>query len=125
MRLKVRPTGLYTYSDLAVVSGDPLFEDEHVDTLLNPALIVEILSPSTEAYDRGDKFAHYRRMESLREYVLVAQHRMLVERFTRQGDPWVLSAASEAGAGVELGSIGCMLPLGEVYERVEFPEAER
>ena len=121
MRVKVASTGMYTYPDLVVACGEPRFEDGQVDTLLDPTLIVEILSPTTEAYDRGDKFAHYRRMGSLQEYVLVAQHRMLVERFTRQGDAWAFSAVSEPGTVVELPSIGCTLALDEVYERVEFP----
>lgn len=126
MRVTVPSTGMYTYPDLVVACGEPRFEDGQVDTLLDPTLIVEILSPATEAYDRGDKFAHYRQVDSLREYVLVAQHRMLVERFTRQGDSWLLSVASEAGAVMELPSIGCTLPLDEIYERVEFPaDAER
>src|SRR5206468_6291774 len=74
MRVKVRPTGMYTYPDVVAVCGEPRFEDEQVDTLVNPAVIVEVLSPSTEAYDRGQKFAHYRKLESLTEYVLVAQN---------------------------------------------------
>ncbi|HEY0969717.1 MAG TPA: Uma2 family endonuclease [Gemmatimonadales bacterium] len=123
MRVKVPATGMYSYPDLVVACGEPRFEDEHVDTLLDPTLLVEILSPSTEAYDRGDKFAHYRRIESLREHVLVAQHRMLVERFTRQDDVWVLAAATDPDAVVELSSIGCTLRMREVYERVEFARA--
>jgi Uma2 family endonuclease len=73
MRVKVSPTGMYTYPDDVAVCGEARFEDSHMDTLLNPTVIVEVLSGSTEAYDRGEKFAHYRRLESLREYVLVAQ----------------------------------------------------
>src|SRR5689334_16365950 len=69
MRVKVSSTGMYTYPDIAALCGEPRLEDVHVDTLLNPDIIVEVLSPSTEAYDRGEKFAHYRRIESLREYV--------------------------------------------------------
>src|ERR1043166_9688652 len=73
IRLKVSPTGMYTYPDIVAVCGEARFEDKHVDTLLNPTVIVEVLSESTERYDRGEKFAHYRRLESLRAFVLVAQ----------------------------------------------------
>src|SRR5207302_11009756 len=86
MRVKVSDTGLYTYPDMVVVCGERQFEAERRDTLLNPTLIIEVLSPTTEAYDRGDKFAHYRRMESLREYVLIAQDRVRLERYTRDAD---------------------------------------
>ena len=78
MRVKVGPTGLYTYPDLVAVCDTPRFEDAEVDTLLNPTVIIEVLSESTERYDRGDKFAHYRKIESLREYILVAQHKVFV-----------------------------------------------
>ena len=78
MRVKVSPTGLFTYPDVVVVCGQAQFDDSHRDTLLNPTLIVEVLSESTEAYDRGRKFEHYRKLESLAEYVLIAQHRLHV-----------------------------------------------
>jgi Uma2 family endonuclease len=84
LRVKVSDTGLYTYPDVVVVCGEPRFDELRGDTLLNPTLIVEVLSSSTEAYDRGDKFAHYRRLDSLQEYVLVAQDRCRIERFLRQ-----------------------------------------
>src|SRR4029077_18749426 len=76
---------------LIVVCGEPRFADEKSDTLLNPTVIVEVLSPTTESYDRGKKFAHYRRLESLKEYVLVAQDEVFVERYYRQGENWQLS----------------------------------
>jgi len=120
LRVRVSNTGLYTYPDVSVVCGEPEFEDEHFDTLLNPTVIFEVLSPSTEAYDRGEKFARYRRLASLREYVLVAQDRPRVERFTRQGEAWVLTAFDEIEAVVELSSIGCALSLGEIYAKVRF-----
>jgi Uma2 family endonuclease len=84
MRVKVNTSGGYTYPDVVVVCGEPRFEDEHVDTLLNPTLIVEVLSPSTERYDRGRKLEHYRRIPSLAEYVLVAQDARRIEWYTRQ-----------------------------------------
>jgi Uma2 family endonuclease len=86
MRLKVSETGLYTYPDLMALCGEPLFDDDQRDTLLNPRVIVEVLSDGTERYDRGDKFAHYRRLASLRDYLLVSQRRPRVEHYTRRGE---------------------------------------
>src|SRR6476661_5007696 len=81
MRVKISPTGMYTYPDVTVACGEPRFEDDHVDTLLNPTVIVEVLSPSTEAYDRGEKFAHYRKLDTLSDYVLISQDKARVEHF--------------------------------------------
>lgn len=122
MRVKVRSTGLYTYPDVVALCGAPRFEDEHVDTLLNPSVVVEVLSESTEGYDRGEKFAHYRRLETLREYVLIAQQTRRVELYVRQSEHWVFSEISDAGGVLRLESIGCTLPLRDVYERVELSE---
>jgi Uma2 family endonuclease len=120
MRVKVTASGLYTYPDVVVACGEPRFEDAHGDTLLNPTLVVEVLSTSTEAYDRGDKFADYRLLESLAEYVLIAQDRHRVERFTRQPDgQWLFSEARHLGGAISLGSIDCQLALDEVYDRVK------
>ena len=120
MRVLVEETELYTYPDLAMVCGEPRFLDAEVDTLLNPVAIVEVLSPSTEAYDRGKKFAHYRRIPSLVEYVLVAQDRPLIERFTRRGDEWVLATFEGLDAALALESAGVRVPLREIYDRVDF-----
>jgi Uma2 family endonuclease len=119
MRVLVRRTGLYTYPDVAAVCGEPRFEDSAVDTLLNPNMIVEVLSDSTEAYDRGKKFGHYRRLESLREYVLVAQDEMRVERYIRQGDDWLLTELSSLDDTLHLESIGCAVAVREIYAKVE------
>jgi len=90
-----------------------------MDTLLNPVLIIEVLSPSTEGYDRGAKFAHYRRMEYLREYVLIAQDRYSIERYIRSDDGlWTLSEANSPESLIELVTIGCQLRVDEVYEKV-------
>ena len=97
MRVHVGPAGLYTYPDIVVVAGEGQYEDAEADTLLNPTVIIEVLSPSTEAYDRGDKFARYRRLDTLREYVLVAQERVLIERYARQGEEWVLTEFTRPG----------------------------
>jgi Uma2 family endonuclease len=120
MRVKVSPTGLYTYPDLVAVCGEALLEDEHVDTLVNPTVIIEVLSESTEAYDRGEKFAHYRRLETLREYVLVAQNKVRIEHFRREGEEWILSEVSAPDATLHLGSIDCHVRVATIYERVEF-----
>ncbi|HEX2061543.1 MAG TPA: Uma2 family endonuclease [Thermoanaerobaculia bacterium] len=123
MRVKVSPTGMYTYPDLVAVCGEPRFEDPHIDTLLNPVAIIEVLSESTEAYDRGEKFAHYRRIESLREYVLVAQDKMRVEHYRRDGEQWVLTEINDADGVLELSSINCRIALRDVYEKVDFDSA--
>ena len=122
MRVSIEATGLYTYPDVSVVCGEPRFQDREVDTLLNPTVIVEVLSPTTAAYDRGDKFHHYRRIDSLREFVLISQDRMMVERYTRQGNDWVLSDMTDPDQVVKLESIGCQIPLGRIYAKIKFPE---
>jgi len=106
-----------------VACGDIRFEDEHTDTLLNPTVIGEVLSPSTEAYDRGEKFAHYRRLESLQEYVLVSQDKVRIELYVRQGAQWLLSEASALDETVRLESIDCSLVLRDVYDKVQFAES--
>jgi Uma2 family endonuclease len=120
LRVKVSPTGMYTYPDIVALRGEAELEDEHVDTLLNPTLIVEVLSDSTEAYDRGEKFAHYRRLDSLREYVLVAQDKIRIERFRGDGDAWILSEVSGPDATLHLDSIDCHVSMAAIYEKVEF-----
>lgn len=126
MRVKVSPTGLYTYPDVVVACGEPRFEDQHLDTLLNPTAIIEVLSDSTEAYDRGDKFAHYRALESLSDYLLVAQNKPRIERYSRQPDGrWIYSVADGPDARMEIAAIGCALHLAEVYDRVEFPDSSQ
>ena len=122
MRLNVSDTGAYVYPDVLVVCGEVQVRDGFVDTLMNPTLVIEILSPSTEAYDRGPKSAHYRRLASLQGYVLIAQDRASVEHFRREGDFWILTEATDLDATMPLPEIGCELKLSEVYERVEFPE---
>lgn len=125
MRVKVDATGLYTYPDVTIVCGDPEFEDAEVDTLLNPTALFEILSKSTEAWDRGGKFAHCRRLASLREYVLVSQSEPKVERFVRQlDDQWLLAEFNGLDAVVALKSIECEIPLAELYLKVEFDANE-
>ena len=116
-------TGHDTYPDVSVVCGEPIFESGAAATytLMNPTLVIEVLSPSTEGYDRGDKFADYRRIPSLQEYVLIAQDRASVDHFVRQGDKWLLTPVTDLDAAVTLPTIGCTLPLREIYRRVQFP----
>jgi Uma2 family endonuclease len=118
LRVQVSARAMYTYPDIVVVCGDAQFEDAAVDTLLNPTLIVEVLSPSTEAYDRGAKFGYYRQAPSLREYVLIAQDRMLVEQYVRADAGWLLTETSDPAAIVEFPAIGCAAPLSEIYRKV-------
>jgi Uma2 family endonuclease len=121
MRVCIEATGLYTYPDVVVVCGGPRFQDhEGIDTLLNPTVIFEVLSESTEAYDRGVKFGHYRRIPSLREYVLVSQDRMFVERYIKQGENWVLSDFSLPEHVLRLDSVDCAIPLDRIYAKVTF-----
>jgi Uma2 family endonuclease len=121
MRVCVSTTGLYTYPDIIVTSGEPQFRDDgYLDTLLNPAVIIEIPSPSTEAYDRGKKFELYRALESLRDYVLIASERIQVEHFSRQPNgQWLFTAAGRLEDCITVASIGCTLRLADVYEKVK------
>jgi Uma2 family endonuclease len=120
LRVKVSTTGLYTYPDVAALCHEPDFEDAQMDTLLNPSVIIEILSPSTEAYDRGDKFAHYRRLPSLIEYVLINQDKIRVEHYIRQDRQWVLTEMDRLDDTLCLISIQCQIPLREIYAKVGF-----
>lgn len=121
MRVKVRLSGLYTYPDVVVVCEEPAFEDTVGDTLLNPTLLVEVLSRSTADYDRGSKFEHYRTLASLREYLLVAQEKPHVVHYVRQSDlTWLLAETHDSAATLRLPSIDCDLALSEVYAKVRF-----
>jgi Uma2 family endonuclease len=123
MRVKVAETSLYTYPDLSIVCGESEFEDDHFDTLLNPLVLVEILSPSTEAYDRGQKFRQYRRIPSLRVYVLIEQERPAAEVFTKtDAGTWTLSEARGLDGSITLDPPGLTLRLSDLYERVVFPD---
>lgn len=120
MKVKVLGSGLYTYPDIIVVCDKPEFEDEHKDTLLNPTLIAEVLSESTEAYDRGKKFEHYRKAESLKEYLLIAQDKHRIEQFLKQNDgSWLFLETSNLEGVVKLRSINCELLISDVYHKVE------
>lgn len=119
--------GLYSFPDLVVVCGEPQYLDEYRDVLVNPKVIIEVLPPTTEAFDRGEKFLRYREhLDSLTDYVVVAQSMPLVEHFARQlNGEWLIAAsARDLSETVGLDSIGCTLRLSEVYDRIVFP-AER
>jgi Uma2 family endonuclease len=121
MRVRVSPSGLYTYPDAIILCGAPQFADDCRDTVLNPAVIIEVLSPSTEAYDRGRKFEQYQQIDSLRQYLLLAQDHMRADLYTRQSaGGWLLLSFTQAEDFIGLESVGCKLSLAECYEKVEF-----
>lgn len=122
MRVKAIATNIYSYPDVTVTCGDEQFEDSREDSLLNPVVIIEVLSPSTEKFDRGKKFQSYRTIPSLREYILIAQDDYHIERFVRYGEnTWLLSEATGKDAYIEISATQCVLRLEEIYERVAFP----
>lgn len=121
LRLAVNPAGLYTYPDVLVVCGGEEVLDQHDDTLLNPTLLIEVLSESTKDYDRGQKFESYRKLSSLREYLTVAQDKIHIEQWTRQPDNgWILREYSDAAEIIELPSIDVDLQLADIYEKIDF-----
>ncbi|MEZ4299779.1 MAG: Uma2 family endonuclease [Polyangiaceae bacterium] len=116
LMVRVPSTGLSTYPDISVVCGKLEMDAENPRAVTNPTVIVEVLSDSTEASDRGEKFAHYRRIPALREYVLVSQHKPLIEVFRKnEAGQWVLVAEAEKGQSATLESIGATLSVDEVY----------
>lgn len=124
MRVKVSATGLYTYPDVSIVCGEPELEDSHLDTLLNPTILIEVISPSTEGYDRGRKSEQYRRIASLQEYLLVTQDRPYVEQYWRQTQGWLFQDIAGLDTQISLSSIACTLLLGSIYHKVTFEETE-
>jgi len=121
MRVHVSMTGLYAYPDLSVVCGGARFTGAEVDTLLNPTVIVEVLSDSTETRDRGEKFAQYQTIPSLEEYVLIDQYRPRIETFRRHGESqWLYTRVDGLDAVVALPAIGCTVALRDIYRRVSF-----
>lgn len=125
MKVRTPSTRSYTYPDISVVCGDAQFDGDLRDILLNPSVVIEVLSPNTERFDRGRKFQRYRELESLQEYVLVAQDSPHVERFARQDNGlWQLSEAHGLQASLPLTSIDCVLRLAEVYEQISFAPSD-
>jgi Uma2 family endonuclease len=124
MRVQANASAFF-YPDIVVVCGEAQYRSAARDTLLNPTLIIEILSPSTEDYDRGRKFKHYRGIPSLRDYLLVAQKQMQVEYYSWQKlDTWRLQDFTQPDAQLELQSIGCTLSLAEIYRGVDFQQED-
>jgi len=126
MRVKVPELPAYLYPDVVIVCGQPQFEDEQKDNLLNPTVVIEVLSPSTEAFDRGEKFATYQRIPTLREYLLVAQDRTYVEHFIRQpGGEWQRSEYTDLTQKVHLPSVGIDVPVELIYEGVNLAHSKQ
>jgi Uma2 family endonuclease len=122
MRVRVSSKA-YTYPDVSVVCDAPRFEDKHEDTLVNPVLIVEVLSPSTEQYDRAGKFERYQKLDSLQDYVLISQNRPRIELYSRQVDnSWLLRQMTDIDSALELPSVGCTLHLSDVYRKIMFED---
>ena len=122
MRVRTSPEVSYFYPDVIVVCGEPRFEDDTFDTLLNPVLIVEILFPSTAAFDRGEKFEHYKQLDSLQEYMLISQNRVHVERYLRRDTQWILTEYRKIDEGIHLLSNRCKLSVRDIYTLVKFPD---
>ncbi len=122
LRVSVRRAKAYVYPDIVVTCGQEEFVDAMLDTLLNPAVVVEVLSESTKNHDRGLKFESYRLLPSLMDYVMIAQNKVHVEHYCRQADGWLLAEYSDPASRISLASIGVKLQLSDVYEKVKFEE---
>ena len=122
MRVRVQSPVSYVYPDITVVCGEPRFEDDVFDTLLNPTIVIEVLSPSTAAYDRREKFTRYQEIASLKEYILISQSQMHVEHHLRQESQWCATEFQKFDDVVPVPSIKCELLLGHIYRRVTFSE---
>ena len=120
MRVKVDATGLYTYPDATIVCDDAEFDDDQKDSVINPTVIVEVLSKSTESYDRGRKSAHYRQVESLQEIILISQDEVAVERYVRQLSGWLLLEKRDLKDTLEVTSVGIEVAMSELYRDVKF-----
>jgi Uma2 family endonuclease len=125
MRVKAPASRAYVYPDVVVVCGEPKFEDDYVDTLLNPTVVFEVLSKSTESYNRLAKSAYYRTIESLSEYLLVAQEEYRMEQYVKQvAGRWLLTEVRSLDAAIDLESIHCSLTLRDIYDRISIePDA--
>lgn len=123
MKVRTGEKKLFSYPDLTIVCGQTIFHDVQRDVLLNPTVVFEVLSRSTEGFDRGEKFLRYRNnIETLTDYVLISQHIPLVEHYTRREDNrWLMTSLSGLDSALALPEIGCVLRLSEIYDRVEFP----
>lgn len=125
-KIRTDPGDLFSYPDLTIVCGEPVFHDKHNDVILNPKVIIEVLSPNTEDYDRSQKFTRYQNMKSLSDYILISQNRPCVEYFVRQKGrrQWLFTIETELAAEIVIASINCKLKLADIYDRVNFPPAK-
>jgi Uma2 family endonuclease len=121
MKVRLPGSNKFFYPDVTAVCGELQYHDDRKDIITNPDLVIEVLSPSTEAFDRGAKFQAYRTIESLREYLLVSQGTPLIEQYVRGDDgKWTLTTATGLESSLTLPSVECTLNLSAVYKRVEF-----
>lgn len=120
MRVGIDSGDSYLYPDVSVVCDRPRFEDDVLDTLLNPIIVIEVLSPSTEAYDRGEKAERYKKLESLKEYILISQDRLNVEHYTVKEGIWSVKELNDLNDTLSLTSVDAELPLQSMYRYVEF-----
>jgi Uma2 family endonuclease len=120
MRVKIPKSGLYTYPDVVVVCETPQFEGAEFDTLLNPTVIIEVLSSSTEKYDRSTKALYYRSIASLQEYVLISQESIQIEHYQRQEDQWGIRDINDLDGQLELASVGCSISVSDIYRKITF-----
>lgn len=123
LRVRISATGLNTYPDIVVLCGEPQLTDDYLDTLLNPTVLIEVLSPSTAYNDRGMKWYHYQHIESLQEFVMIAQDAPRIEHYVRQEDGrWIFAAVIGLESVIEFSSLGCKLTLAEIYANVTFDD---
>ena len=123
MRLLIEASGVFTYPDISIVSGKPELKYDKGDVLVNPVVLIEVLSESTEAYDRGKKFEEYRKIQTLREYVLVSQDRACIESFARQQDTWSLRTTASMEKEHRIDSVACNIALADIYANVTFDQS--
>jgi len=124
LRVRVAATSMYTYPDIAIICGEPVLYGDQNDILVNPTAIVEVLSPSTEKYDRGKKFHNYRLIESLKDYILINQDEVLIEQFVRgEGDSWTLHDYRHLTDALKIESVGVSILLQNIYDRVDLSAA--
>jgi Uma2 family endonuclease len=122
-RVKIQATGLYNYPEIIIVCGKAEYDSVDRDSLVNPDAIIEVLSPSTETYDRGAKFRQYQQLASVKEYVLISQDEPVCERFVRQTDgTWVLTIVTGLAGELAFATVPIQIPLADIYNGVEFPE---
>ena len=124
-KIRTDPMDLFSYPDLTLVCGEPVFHDDHQDVILNPTVIIEVLSPRTEIYDRNIKLERYQNIKSLTDYILISQNRPCIEHYARQKGKrqWLFTIETDPAAEIDIASIKCKLKLAAVYNRVKFPSA--